>query len=223
MEKLVENTLRGLVAAVRRLEHDLCVDRVGVAPGEFQQRRALAGCGRATAEAGERGSTGSVLEWPEPVPPCIVIEDRQVADLAGRPPGSPVDVAADEDTAADADANLDIERVVDSLRGAAPPFRQDGEMHLVVDQHRAGEHRLQPARKPDPLPAAELRSQRHSSGHGVDDTWRTDADRLETGPVEPGRSEDLVRRGIDETEEALRRSAVPARPSGVGRFRVPRP
>jgi hypothetical protein len=70
LEQLVENTLRGLVAAVRRSEHDLCVDRVGIAAGELQQRRVLAGCGRATAEAGECSSTGGVLEWSRPVRPA---------------------------------------------------------------------------------------------------------------------------------------------------------
>ena len=66
-EQLVENALRRLVAAVRRREDDLGVDRVGVAAGELEQRLALAGCGRATAEAGERGPAGGVLERPEPV------------------------------------------------------------------------------------------------------------------------------------------------------------
>ena len=180
-----------LVAAVRRREDDLGVDRVGVAAGELEQRRALAGCGRATAEAGERSPAGGVLERPEPVPLCVVVEDREVADLAGRATGSAVDVAADQDTAADADADLDVEGVVDPLRGATPALGQDGEMHLVVDQHRAGEHRLQPAREPDPLPAAELGRQRDPARYGVDDAWRADADRLQAAPVDRG-----TRRGL---------------------------
>ena len=146
LEQLIENAPRRLVPAVRRREDDLGVDRVRVAAGELEQRRALAACRGATAEAGESGPTCCVLERPEPVPFRVVVEDREVADLAGCATGSAVDVAADQDTAADADADLDVEGVVDPLRRATPALAQDGEMHLVVDEHRAGERRLQAAR-----------------------------------------------------------------------------
>ena len=96
---------RRLVASVRRREDDFGVDRVRVAAGEFEQHRALAGRRCATAEAGERSPPGSVLERPEPVTSRVVVEDGEVTDLARRASGSPVDLAADQDAAADADAD----------------------------------------------------------------------------------------------------------------------
>ena len=76
-------------------------------------------------------------------------------------------------------------------------------MHLVVDEHRAGEGRLQAAREPDPLPAAELRRERDPARHGVDDAGRADTDRLQAAPVDRGGGKDLVRRGTDELEESV--------------------
>ena len=223
LEQLVENAPRRHVAAVRRREDDLGVDCVRVSAGELEQRRALAGCGRATAEAGERGPACGVLERPEPVSLRVVVEDREVADLAGCATGSAVHVAADQDTAADADADLDVESIVDPLRGATPALGQDGEMHLVVDEHRAGELRLQSAREPDSLPTAELGRERDPARYRVDDAWRADADRLQAAPVDPGTGQDFVGRGTDEIEESVGGLPIArARPASDGR-RSPRP
>ena len=92
-------------------------------------------------------------------------------------------------------------------------------MHLVVDEHRAGERRLQPAREPDSLPTAELRRQRDSARHRVDDARRADADRLQAAPVDPGSGEDFVCRRTDEIEKGVGALPLAARSCGAGRIR----
>ena len=96
-------------------------------------------------------------------------------------------------------------------------------MHLVVDEHRAGERRLQPAREPDPLPTAELGRERDPARYRVDDAWRADADRLQAAPVDPGAWRGLRRSRRRRARGECRRSADRARSSGVGRTPITSP
>ena len=126
---------------------------------------------------------------PEAVARLVVVGERQVADLAGRAVRSAVDLAAEEHAAADADPDLDEERVVDPLRSSSPALGEERETHLVVDENRAGERAAPAARRagsPPSPPSCGASVTRPETGSTTPGVPTPTAVRL--GPQDPGRA-----------------------------------
>ena len=152
-----------------------------------------------------------MLERAEPVARLLLVEERQVADLARGAGRTAVDLAAEQHAAADADPDLHEERIVDLLRGAAPALGQERQPHLVVHQDRAGEGRLEPGAELDSLPAGKLRRERHASRAGVDHTGRPDTHRLEALGGDARGQKGLGRCVLDQLEQGIRLAPPPLR------------
>ena len=82
----------------------------------------------------------------------VPVRDGEVADLPGRAAGASVDLSADEEPCSYADADLQVDGVVDAACGAQPALGENGQVHLVVDEHGTGERAAEPRSEPDPLP-----------------------------------------------------------------------
>ena len=154
-----------------------------------------------------------MLERAEAVRSEVTSSKREVADLPGRAAGSAVELAADEDTGADADADLDVEGVVDPLRGATPALGQDERCTSLSTSTEQGTRLSRLASRS--LPTAELGRQRHSARYRIDDARRADTDRpLQAAPVHRGGRQDSSV-AAPNLEKSSLRSAM--RSVGVGR------
>src|SRR6202042_1067025 len=117
---------RGRVALARGGEDDRRVDGTGIASSQSAQQAARLGDGGGPAEPGIGGSPDSGLERPRVVMgDAGVLEEGEVADLSGRAVGPAVRLALDQKSGTDADAQLEVEGIVDAAGRTAPLFGKD--------------------------------------------------------------------------------------------------
>jgi len=144
----------------------------------------------------------------------VAVGNGQIADLSRRAARAAVDLAADEDSCADADADLHVDDVVDTASSAEPALAEYGQVHFVVDENAARKRALEHRREPDSFPAGELRRERDATVSRIDDAWSPDRDRLQARARNAGLIERSPRRRPRLRENDLRSRA----PVGLSAF-----
>ena len=130
---------RGRVAGQRRLGHGLAVDLLAVGEQRAEGGVGLALGGRA-ALAAERRARGERLDAAAAGAVALagraVDLDHHVAELGAGAGGAAVDLAAEDQAAADPGADRQHHRVFGAARGAVEMLGEGGDVGVVVDEDR---------------------------------------------------------------------------------------
>jgi len=120
LDELVDHFGGRLVSLDGCREHHLGVDRVQFAVDELMKDRVRMALCAAAPETGKGGAAGGLFECAQPVLGRLGVKERKIADFTRRAARSTIDVPSNQDAAADANADLSVEGVVDALGSAEP-------------------------------------------------------------------------------------------------------
>ena len=110
-----------------------------------------------------------------------VIADGGVADLAGRSGRPVVEVSVDEESAADAGADRDEQKMPCAASGTRLELRIPGGSGVMADDHRTLDPLREHRRSGDLVPAGHVGRVVHDAGTGIDRTRDADGESANVG------------------------------------------
>ena len=174
---------RERVAVLGGLGDQRAGDRVGVAAGPVEQVARRAASRRAAAARASRTSAEPLaycskqpwLPQPQRMPSGTT---RMWPISRAHPERAAVELAVEDDAAADAGADGDQQQVVDVVAGAELELAPRGGVGVVLDHDRQVDARLEVGLEVDVAPG-EVGREQHDGAGLVDVAGRADADRLD--------------------------------------------
>lgn len=133
--------------------------------------------------------------------------EGDVADLAGRAPGAPVDVPVDHQARADPAGDLDVRQVLDAPAAAPDELAERPQVGVVVHVHRYAETSGELLAGVDTRPARQDRGGAQGAGLDVDGARHPEAHADHLPGADPG--------GLDQAVDQLFRPAEALRRRGV--------
>src|SRR5262245_60131601 len=138
-----------------------------------------------------------------PVSFPFIKRDTQVADLRSPAAAAAVDLAVDDQAAADARADGDVEDRRKPLARSEKGLRESRDVGVVAQHRRPAEHLLDPRRQSEAVPALDLVRFDDGPRGVIDGAAEANADAMDLGTVETSAGEQLGDGLRDLTANAL--------------------